>query len=498
MLRLEHESNVDVLRQAAVLLERENKFLVQKNMELQRRLLALQGASPEQLAMRIAELEQQLAQRNRILFGDKADRRAKPDGERPAREPQPKKGHGPRPQPQLPIVDVIHQMDEPDRVCGICGGELEAWEGQFEESEEVDVLERHFVLRKHKRQKYRCRCGACIETAPGPTKLFEGARYSIDFAIEVAVQKYLDHLPLERQVRIMGREGLVVDSQTLWDQIERMARLLKDVPEAVHRRVLSRDVVCADETPWRLMGRKRGPPDQHKRCWVWSVATPDGVYYRILRSRSSEAAAAVLGDFRGVVMCDGLSSYVALARERPSVRLAHCWAHARRRFVEIQDSFPRQTQTVLNLIEKLYEVERTCPAGAEGDDLRRRLRAERSAAIVQRIRQWALTTSATPESALGKAIAYMTGMWSGLTRFLDDPKIPIDNNLVERALRDPVLGRKNHYGSRSKRGLEVASLYYTILHTAKTIGVDPKEYLRRAVHAALRGDPVPLLHDLLS
>jgi transposase len=106
---------------------------------------------------------------------------------------QPQKGHGPRPQPQLAMLDVPHEMDAADQICKSCGGHLDPWDGQFEESEEIDVIERQFVIKKHRRQKYRCTCGACIETAPGPLKLFEGARYSIDFAVDVAVQKYLDH-----------------------------------------------------------------------------------------------------------------------------------------------------------------------------------------------------------------------------------------------------------------------------------------------------------------
>jgi len=134
-------------------------------------------------------------------------------------EKKPKgKGHGPRSQPRLRTVDEDHELQEPDKTCPSCGGELHEWEGQTEDSEEIDVITREFVIRKHRRKKYVCNCGGCVVTAPGPVKLTEGGRYSIDFAIEVAIGKYLDHLPLERQVRIMGREGLEVDSQTLWNQ----------------------------------------------------------------------------------------------------------------------------------------------------------------------------------------------------------------------------------------------------------------------------------------
>jgi len=108
----------------------------------------------------------------------------------------------------------------------LCGGHLQASEGFFEDSEEVDVIERRFVIKKHRRQKYKCSCGSCIKTAPAPLKLFAGARYSAAFAAHVAVAKYADHLPLERQVRAMLRDGLVIDSQTLWDQLSTIGRLL--------------------------------------------------------------------------------------------------------------------------------------------------------------------------------------------------------------------------------------------------------------------------------
>ena len=117
--------------------------------------------------------------------------------------------------------------------------------------------------------------------------------------------------------------------------------------------------------------------------------------------------------------------------------------------------------------------------------LRGRLRHERSRAIVHEIQTWALAQRALPESSLGKAITYLLGLWAGLTRFLDNPCIPLDNNRTERGLRGVVLGRKNHYGSRSRRGTEVAALFYSLIESAKLCGVDPKRYLLTATRAAL-------------
>src|SRR5690606_32090713 len=125
-------------------------------------------------------------------------------------------GHGRREQPELEVVEQIHVANVEDDKCDLCGGSLDVSEGFFEESEEVDIIERRFIIKKHRRQKYKCECGSCIKAAPGPLKLFDGARYSVGFAVHVAIAKYADHLPLERQVRGMLRDGLVIDSQTLW------------------------------------------------------------------------------------------------------------------------------------------------------------------------------------------------------------------------------------------------------------------------------------------
>jgi transposase len=493
MVRLDQETDVEILRQAAKLLENENRRLVSQIVELTRELNALKDGDPEQLRLRIAELEQQIARRNQQLYGDSSERREGTEGKGGGAEPkEPQKGHGPREQPKLPIVEVIHELDEPDKICRACGGELQPWEGGFEESEEIGVVERHFVIKKHRRQKYRCRCNSCIETAPGPLKLSEGGRYSVDFGIEVAVNKYEDHQPLERQVRIMHREGLTVDSQTLWDQIERIARLLSPAYNALVEYVLSKEVIGADETRWRLLGAKGKPEGEASRWQVWAAVAPDAVIYQIRDSRSAEAARAVLEGFEGTVMCDGYSAYKALAKLNSSIKLAHCWAHVRREFVEIQSFYPQEAGEILDLIGELYAVEALCPAGSPGDTLRAQLRTQRSRGIVERIKMWATISRALPESALGKAIAYMSGIWSGLVRFLDDPRIPIDNNATERALRGVVVGRKNHYGSRSKRGTEVAALFYSLIETAKLSGMNSKAYLRRAIVAALCGETVPL------
>ena len=495
MLRLDQIRDLDTMRQVAVLLERENDRLHTKLQTLTRELSQLRGEDGSAVQRQLDALTEILAQREQALVGASSEKRSQPPATVPAAAATtPRRGHGPKAQPALPIIDVVHELAPAERTCQACGGLLDEMTGQTEESEEITVVERRFVVLHHVRQKYRCACNGCVETAPGPQRLTarpdrRGQRYSAEFAIEVAIGKYLDHLPLERQARMMRREGLTIDSQTLWDQLEAAATVLAPTYEALRRHVLTAPVIGADETWWRVFA---GPPG--KRWWAWNLTSETAVTYTILESRSQEAARQVLNGYRGIVVADGYGAYEALARAGPGFTLAHCWAHVRRKFIEAEPHYPAPCAEVLDLIGRLYAVERECPlrvgaADAAGETAlhsrRAALRAERSAPLVAEIRAWALRQRALPESSLGKAIAYMLGLWPGLLRFLDDPRIPLDNNATERALRGMVIGRKNHYGSRSKRGTEVAALLYSLIESAKLCGVEPKRYLLHALRAAL-------------
>jgi transposase len=496
VFQLATEKDIELLRQAAFLLESENKRLVAKVVELTRALLVAQGKDKEELQLRLALLEQQLSVQNKKLFGESSEKRSgdkdpSGDGEK---KNKPQTGHGPTEQTKLPEVEVTHDLDEADKVCTSCGGELKEWAGQFEESEEIDIVERRFVIHKHKQKKYRCACGGCIETAPAPQKLFPGARYSVDVAIEIVIQKYVDHLPLERQVRILAREGLTITSQTLWDYVERVARLLEPAYDRLRVYILLEPLIGADETWWRVMGKGQ----DSKRWHAWAASTASAIYFRIEDSRSQEAAAELLGEYAGIVMCDGYSVYESLAKANEHLLLAHCWAHVRRKFIDIENAFPEESAEIVGLIRELYQVEARCPRGPTGDEARRTLRGKESSAIIERILAWVYSTYPTtlPEGGLAKAIRYMGNMWVGLTRFLSDPRIPLDNNGTERGLRGPVVGRKNYYGSRSLRGTQVAALIYSLLESAKLAGVEPKEYLRLALKAALSGELIPLPHEV--
>lgn len=489
MVRIETEQDIERLRQVALLQQSELH-------RLSKRLVALTTALAEArgedailaLQQELAFLKEEMAAHQRDAFGASSEKRPGARNGTDPSETTERAGHGPRPQPDLPGVDVVHTLDEADRTCPKCGGNLDEWTGQFEDSEEIDVVERSYRVVRHRRQKYTCRCGECVETALGPRKLMAGGRYSVDFAVSVAVAKYADHLPLARQVKQMARSGLVVDSQTLWDQLNALAAHLELTYEALWREVLASEVVLADETQWPLLDKPGS-----SRWYAWSGASEKAVAYRILKSRSAEAARAVLDGFAGILVTDGYGAYQtlrdALAREStgpPPIVLAHCWAHVRRKFHDAEPAWP-QAKEMLDRIGELYAIEAEAST-LVGEERRARLallRRERSRPVVDEIRTWLLSQATLPRSGLGKAIAYTLTLWDGLVRFVEDGRIPIDTNLVERGMRPVAVGRKNHYGSKSERGTRVAALFYTLIESAKHVGAEPAGYLAEATRRAI-------------
>ncbi len=492
MQKLERITDVETLQQVASHLEkttvRQSKEIARLRVENAR--LRGQAVNPQ---MEFELLKEQLAAMQKKLFGTSSEKRPGNADAPKDKEKKPPRGHGPRSQPNLPIEVVTHDLPEDDRTCTICGHQIEEMGDQVEESEEITVVGIEYKVVKHQRKKYRCRCNEQVKTAPGPDKLIPGGRYSVELAVHVAENKYLDHLPLERQVRTMDRRGFRIDSQTLWDQIEALSNHLRPTYEALLQKVLKNHVVLADETRWKLTAKS----DKTSKWWVWCVVSEEIAAYRILSHRSTKAAEQILGGFKGVVMTDGYGAYQALAREGPDITLAHCWAHVRRKFLEAEDAYPELSQYAVDLIGKLFEVERDTPklrTGMPEDEvdealaLRMEMRNERSRPVIKQLLEWSLEHRGTvlPKSKMGRAIEYMLNLWEGLTRFLDDPRVPLDNNGAERALRGVVVGRKNHYGSRSKRGTEVAALFYTLFETAKLSGVNPQAFVLEAAKRAIR------------
>jgi transposase len=488
VLEIDKISDFNHLKQVAKLLYSENARLQKRSEELIKEIALLKGKDgTEQLVLELLDLQQRVNNFNQKMFAASSEKRSEKSADNSDTKTQ--KGHGPRVQPALPVVIEEFSIPKDELTCDVCGGNLNEWDGQFEESEDITVVERSFKVRKLKRKKYLCKCGECIKTAAGPVKPVKGGRYSLEFGVEVAVSKYLDHLPLSRQARIMKREGLLIDSQTLWDQIYHLTHHLKPTYDALKKHIQSSSFIHFDETRWFLL--KKGG----RKTWqIWSQSTPDAVHYSLLPGRSKSDAKNAIGDYSGTIVCDGYTVYKSIARDGPKkFRLAFCWAHVRRKFIEAEQNHSECSKAIA-YIKELYKIESKLPdpfkmEGKPKKDalaLRKKTRETKSKPIIDELEKWARKQKGLKNDGHMKAIAYMFNHFNGLKLFISDPALPIDNNHAERTVREPVVGRKNHYGSKSESGTKVAAIFYSLIETAKLKNIDPKQYLIKIATAAIK------------
>jgi transposase len=431
---------------------------------------------------------EQLERAKQRTFGPSTERRPPADApaaDKPPRKPP--KGHGQRQQPGLPEREVFYELPAAERTCPCCGCERAPMGEAVEESKLITVKVRGFERQIVKRVKYKCACPNVITVAPGPVRLQKGGLYSLVFAVEVAAAKFAHALPLERQVQIMRHEGLIVDAQTLWDQTDVLAKLLEPTYRAIKAAILACPMIHCDETRWPFLDG--GKLKENKTWQAWGLVSPELVCFSILDSRSKEAGKQVLGTYTGIVMADAYTVYTSLAAEAKTFVVANCWSHARRYFVECEKNAPAEAAHAIAAIGELFAIERKATPETLAE-----LRDTQSRKIVDDLFAWARATQPTvlPRSGIGAALAYLVNQEAGLRRFLEDPRIPLSNNAAERALRGLVLGRKNFYGSRSRRGTEVAAIMYTLMECAKLAGISPKAYLLAVAEAALR-DPNAVL-----
>jgi transposase len=270
----------------------------------------------------------------------------------------------------------------------------------------VDVVEVSYRVVKVQQQKYVCRCGGCVETAPGPARAIPGGRYSLDFAVKIAVDKYLDHIPLARQERILRRHGLVVTTQTLWDQLQALGRRLESASRALLARVLAQPVVGLDQTSWPRLDGKGDKPWQ-----MWCLTAPDAVVHRIRDDKSKDTFKDLMGGYAGTVVCDALKTHEAGARGNDAIGLAGCWAHVFRKFKEGAPDHP-EGHLALKWIGQLYEIDER----AEGDFARKaELRGTESAAVIATMKAWLWRQAVLKALSIGNAAAYVVANWDRLT-----------------------------------------------------------------------------------
>ncbi len=321
--------------------------------------------------------------------------------------------------------------------------------------------------------------------------------------------KYDYHSPLARQVRLAKQLGVKLTTQTLWDQIWGLAQLMMPLHERIKGQVLRQSVIGMDLTGFKLIAKGGAKSRQ-----VWQLSSPTAIYFEILKSKKAKDGEQLFkildGNevkyFGGTAVADGAAELLAIAN-RLGFQTAGCWSHARRKVLMAKKEAPGQVDEFLDQVGQLYEIDKKAIRDpVPGDErpgyrhrldleLLCRLRDTESRAVCDKLKAWILKQSGIPGGLLKGGLEYIAKRWTLLTRFVDDPRIPLDNNLTESRFVGLALGRRNYIGARSERGTEVAAVFYTIVESARINGLDARAYLRYAASAALKGDVALLPHE---
>jgi len=450
------------------------------------------------LLSQLQEAQWRVAQLEKQLYGPSSERRAESTFSKeqvllslfaaPAQAPatqevlvEPTQAGEPRPRRQFAVkaLETVTQRLEPEeKVCPHCG--QEKCEIGCEKSERYQYIPAKIIRQEILRPKLACRCGqAGVSIAPLPPSLITQGSADSSLVAQVILAKFADHLPLYRQQQMFARLGVHFPKSTLGDWVEQGASGLQPIVREMKRQLLAGDYVQADETPVKVMD-----PDVKGKTvkgFLWVMGVPAGnVVFEFHPGRGKAEAKKLLGGFQGYLQRDGYSAYSSLVKE-PGQQLipVGCWAHARRKFVEAELEDPSPAPPFVNELRKLYIVEAVAREKQLGPPARKALREEKSRPVLEALlpKLEQAVAQHLPQSPLGKAAKYCLNEWTALTRYLEDGRLEIDNNLTENAIRPSAVGKKNWLFIGHPEAGWRSAVIYSIVVSCQRHGVDPAHYL---------------------
>jgi transposase len=447
-------------------------------------------SDPDQFELALEDLETAIA----AIHAE--DRAAK----RPAKPRAANRGSLPKHLPR------IEEVIEPESLTCACGGCLHCIGEDV--SERLDIVPAQFRVIVTRRPKYACRsCTDGVVQAPAPARLIPGGMPTEATIAHVLVSKYADHLPLYRQAQIYSRQGVDLDRSTLADWVGRAAFELRPVFDALMADLKRSTKLFMDETRAPVLdpGAKKT-----KTGYFWALArddrpwggtAPPGVAFTYAPGRGGQHAERILQGFGGILQVDGYAGYnrlIAPERSGSDIQLAYCWAHARRKLIEITRTGPAPiAEEGVVLIRDLYSIE----ADIRGSDPATRLAArhDRSAPILARLDHWLQhhRARASAKSPLGEALAYLAKYRGGLGRFLTDGRIEIDSNTVERTIRPIALNRKNALFAGHEAGAENWAVIASLIETCKMNAINPHAWLASTLTEIVNGHKQRQIDNLL-
>lgn len=457
------------------------------------------------LKARIQELEAQLRQSQRQLFGEKSERsKSKASGKGPVcgvrkRGQQPGSvGHGRRRRGEhLVSVDEVWEIDESKRCCAQCERPFQTM-AQSEDSEIIEVeVQAHRRVIRRKRYRPTCQCPAQpgIVTAPGPVKLIPKGSLGVSVWVALLIDKYLFQRPTYRWLADLRlTQGVEIAQGTLTDGLQRLLPLFEPVREAIVVKSLTAEHWHADETGWPVYVKREGKSGY--RCQLWVFQSREAAVFQVEPRRNGKVVEAYFGESAsGILSVDRCSAYKVLLKSG-RIKLAYCWAHVRRDFVRIAcDWSGQREQWALGWVESIGELYRL-----NADRLRVRDDASAFAVADGNLRRAVQRMAAWREAELAntdligvgrKVLKSMANHWAGLVIFVEHPHVPMDNNTAERAQRTPVVGRKNYYGSGAEWSGKLAATMFSIFQTLLLWKLNPRLWLHEYLEACAQNGRHP-------
>lgn len=398
---------------------------------------------------------------------------------------KPKKGHGRKPIPDdLHREETILDVPESEKVCSCCGSEKKKIGEDV--SEELEYKPAVFYVNKFIRPKYACpKCpDNGITTAAMPERPIDKGIAGPGLLSYIIVSKYVDHLPLYRLEQMFKRYQIHINRSTMAGWIAQLCLSLDSIYGEMKRQLLEQSfLIQADETTLKV--QNDAVKDKCDLGYLWPyVGDSRLAVFEFKDSRSREGPTDFLSSFTDrYLLSDGYAGYNQVIEKN---KLGHlmCWAHARRKFFDVKELDPSFVGQVIALIGELYSVEREATEAdikTGVDPVRRHmLRQEKSVPVLEKIKTLLENPGKVilPQNLISKAMAYTLNHWQQLTRFLDDGRLPIDNNLVENAIRPVALGRKNWLFAGSPEAAQRMAIIYSLVATCKINAINPYEYFR--------------------
>ena len=402
--------------------------------------------------------------------------------------------------PDAPLIERHVRFENPPP-CQCCGTPLSD-SGMTEDREFITKIPEQFYVVREKRHKYGCgTCHGEIKTAPALPAIKPGSAFSDEFIQDVAVSKYCDLIPIERQVKIAERKGFPgLPPQSLIETTHYLAEFLAQVYARLKAETFASRVLHADETPHRML-----EGDKTQNWYFWGFSGPKSSYFEAHSTRSGEVATNLIqAACCEVLLSDVFSGYKKAARDANAYRAArglariqtsYCNAHARRKFKEAE-AFPEQQEFFIRRYQEIYRLEseaRDPEKPLETRPIRLAEARARMREIFAQMRARAMDwqPAFSSKSSIVRAISYFLNHYDEFIFFTNPENldVPIDNNSQERLLRSPVIGRKTWYGTHSKQGAKTAAILFSVMESCKLNRVNPRDYLKAVVADLHAGKP---------